>query len=77
MQFLARKFDPVVRDMRNRSLGEAGERRIYENERTRLALSGRSDLAEKVEWTSKELGDGAGYDILSFDQNGKERFLEN
>jgi hypothetical protein len=27
-------------------------------------------------WISQEDGDGAGYDILSFDEKGKERFLE-
>jgi hypothetical protein len=36
----------------------------------------RPDLARKVRWVSQEDGDGAGYDILSFDLRGKERFLE-
>ena len=76
MQLLARKFDPVVRDLKNRSLGEAGEKRIFENERAKLVNSGRPDLAEKVEWTSRVRGDGAGYDILSFYESGKARFLE-
>ncbi|MFS0741884.1 DUF3883 domain-containing protein [Brevundimonas sp. 3P9-tot-E] len=29
-----------------------------------------------MEWTSQELGDGAGYDIRSFDPAGKERLIE-
>ena len=33
-------------------------------------------LAKKIRWISEEDGDGAGYDILSFDEKGKERFLE-
>jgi hypothetical protein len=36
----------------------------------------RPDLAKKIRWISEELGDGAGYDILSFDSSGKERLLE-
>jgi hypothetical protein len=76
MQFLARKFDPVLRDLRNRALGEAGERTIFENEKSLLHRSGRPDLANKVEWISRDQGDGAGFDILSFDIEGKEKFLE-
>ncbi len=34
------------------------------------------DGEELVFWVSEEDGDGAGYDILSFDEKGKERFLE-
>jgi hypothetical protein len=33
-------------------------------------------LARKVEWTSEVRGDGAGYDIRSFDLNGSERLIE-
>ncbi|MGB5092459.1 MAG: DUF3883 domain-containing protein, partial [Parvibaculum sp.] len=38
--------------------------------------SERPDLARKVRWVSEEDGDGAGYDILSFDLAGKERLIE-
>ncbi len=73
---LVRKFDPAARDARNRMLGKAGEERIVLFERTRLNARGRSDLSRKVRWVSEEDGDGAGYDVLSFDNNGKERLLE-
>jgi len=33
-------------------------------------------LARKVEWTSEVRGDGAGYDIRSFDFDGKDRLIE-
>lgn len=42
----------------------------------RLNALGRSDLASKVDWVSLSQGDGAGYDILSFAQDGTERLLE-
>lgn len=76
LERMARRFDPALRDERNRKTGLAGERRAYHSEIARLTNEGRPDLAKKVVWTSQELGDGAGYDILSFDNDGSERFLE-
>jgi hypothetical protein len=73
---LVRKFDPVERDFRNRKLGRDGEEMVFNFERQRLRQLDRPDLARKVKWISEELGDGAGYDILSFDGKGKERLLE-
>jgi hypothetical protein len=73
---LIRKFNPVERDFRNRKLGRDGEELVFQFERERLERLDRSDLAKKIRWISEEDGDGAGYDILSFDEKGKERFLE-
>ena len=76
LQRLVRKFDPVERDHRNRSLGKAGEAFVLGLEQQRLAGADRADLARKVRWVADEDGDGAGYDILSFDPNGRERLIE-
>lgn len=76
LQRLVRKFDPVERDHLNRSLGKAGEEFVVDLERRRLIGTDRSDLARKVRWVSAEDGDGAGYDVLSFDPAGRERLLE-
>jgi hypothetical protein len=76
MERLVRKFDPVERDFRNRKLGREGEELVLQFERQRLQQEERIDLAKKVKWISQEEGDGAGYDILSFDRHGKERLLE-
>jgi hypothetical protein len=73
---LVRKFDPVERDHRNRSLGKAGEEFVVHLERRQLTGADRSDLARKVRWVAAEDGDGAGYDVLSFDLTGRERLLE-
>jgi Domain of unknown function (DUF3883) len=73
---LVRKFNPVERDFRNRKLGREGEELVVHFERERLNQRDRPDLAKKIRWISEEDGDGAGYDILSFDEKGKERFLE-
>lgn len=76
LQRLVRKFDPVERDHRNRSLGRAGEEFVVDVERRRLTGADRSDLARRVRWIAAEEGDGAGYDVLSFDAAGQERLLE-
>jgi hypothetical protein len=76
LQRLVQKFDPVERDHRNRLLGKAGEAFIVELERRQLTEGDRPDLARKVRWIAEEEGDGAGYDVLSFDPTGRERLLE-
>lgn len=73
---LVRKFNPVERDFRNRKLGRDGEELVFQFERERLRQLDRSDLASKIRWISEEDGDGAGYDILSYDAKGKERLIE-
>ncbi|MBI2685685.1 MAG: DUF3883 domain-containing protein [Acidobacteria bacterium] len=73
---LVRKFDPVERDHRNRSLGQAGEAFVVDVERRRLSEIDRQDLARKVRWVAAEDGDGAGYDVLSFEPGGHERLIE-
>jgi hypothetical protein len=76
LEALIRKFDPVERDFQNRKLGHAGEAFVLEVERQELLKAKRYDLASAVRWVSTEEGDGAGYDILSFDPSGATRFIE-
>ena len=73
---IARKSDVAGRDERNRVLGRAGEERVLAYERSVLRSAGRDDLARKVRWVSEEDGDGAGYDIASFEQDGRSRLIE-
>src|ERR1700722_14435808 len=73
---LVQKFDPVERDHRNRWLGNAGESFGFDLEKRQLTEADRPDLARKVRWISAEDGDGAGYDVLSFDRGGHERLIE-
>jgi hypothetical protein len=73
---LARRFDPVERDIRNKAVGDAGEEIVLNYERQNLLNIGRYDLAANVKWVSKEEGDGAGFDILSFSDRGDKKFIE-
>lgn len=56
-------------------IGYIGEQRVFEFERQRLQEAGREDLAEKVRWISQE-SVAEGYDVLSFEEDGNERWIE-
>ena len=73
---LALKVDPAGRDARNRSLGKAGEELVMRHEVNSLMDAGRPDLSGRVRWVSEDVGDGEGYDILSFRPDGREVLLE-
>lgn len=73
---LPRKYDYAARDERNRKLGHSGEAWVVEFERERLEKEQRPDLATKIDWLSERLGDGTGYDILSFESSELARFIE-
>jgi len=68
--------DYSAQDARNRKLGLAGEILVLKSEKDRLVAAGRADLAEQVIHTSVEEGDGAGYDIASFRQDGTPLHIE-
>jgi hypothetical protein len=76
MTAIARKYGVAERDARNQALGRAGEERVLAHERASLLAAGRTDLAERIRWVSHVDGDGAGYDILSFDTDGSDRLIE-
>lgn len=78
----AREFKPAQynfteQENKNRTLGQKGELFVIQFEQQRLLNVGRKDLADEIEWTSKEKGDGAGYDIRSFNHvKNEELFIE-
>jgi hypothetical protein len=76
MQAVARRFDVAGMQERNRVLGRAGEERVLRHEMRSLERSGRGDLASRVRWVSDLDGDGAGYDISSFEPSGAPRLIE-
>lgn len=76
MTRIATKFDVAERDSRNRALGKAGEERALRHEKATLAAGGRRDLASNVRWVSQEDGDGLGYDIASYELDGRPRLIE-
>ena len=73
---LARKFDYAQRDEHNRQLGHSGEAWTVGFETARLIEANRHDLVDQIDWISDRKGDGAGYDILSFEDDQRARFIE-
>lgn len=68
--------DYLQLEARNRTLGLRGEEFVLNFERERLIAAGKERLAAEVKHTSLTEGDGAGYDILSYDEDSRERLIE-
>lgn len=75
-QRLPRKLDYAARDEANRKLGRTGEQWVIGYEQHRLFEAGHPELFQRLEWIADTQGDGAGYDILSFENEQKHRFIE-
>ncbi|MBR5874735.1 MAG: DUF3883 domain-containing protein [Oscillospiraceae bacterium] len=62
-----------------KKIGDIGELLAIETEKRRLVAEGRPDLADRIEHVACTIGDGLGYDILSFEQVGAdycEKYIE-
>jgi hypothetical protein len=70
------KVNYLERETRNRDLGLAGEEFALRFEQAQLLAAGQERLAAEVEHVSQTRGDGLGFDILSFEPDGQERFVE-
>ena len=58
-----------------RRIGDRGEAIVFAIEQKRLKVAGKENLARKVTLISA-INSSAGYDILSYDENGNERYIE-
>lgn len=70
------KINYLEREQKNRELGMRGEELVLEFERWSLINAGKHNLAETVEWVSIDQGDGLGFDILSRNLNGSDKYIE-
>lgn len=75
-EFVPKKTDFLKKAKNKKKLGYAGELMVLNYEIDFLNKNGREDLAQKVKHVSQENGDGAGYDILSYELDGKEKHIE-
>jgi len=72
-----RKIDNWEEINKKRKLtGLKGEEIVVVIEQEFLESIDRKDLSDKVCHVSKTVGDGLGYDVLSFFENGKEKYIE-
>lgn len=70
------KINYLEKEQYNQSIGNIGESMAMEYEKWNLISAGKEKLADKIEWVSKDQGDGAGFDILSKYPNGKDKYIE-
>lgn len=70
-----KKPDYDEENERNRKIGERGESLVFRLEKEYLEKIGRKDLIDKLKQISIE-DDSTGYDILSFDEKGNEKYIE-
>ena len=68
--------DYLLAEARNSALGREGELFVVRFEVARLISESQEGLASKVEHVSVTKGDHEGYDVLSFDADGRERLIE-
>jgi Protein NO VEIN, C-terminal/Methylase-associated X1 len=55
--------------------GILGEQHVVERERRRLMRAKRAELADEVRWVARE-DVGLGYDVRSFETDGRDKFIE-
>jgi hypothetical protein len=65
-------IDYNKRNKENKILGDFGEKMVKLYEIKSLKIANRSDLIDKVD----KVKDGEGYDIISYDKYGKEKYIE-
>ena len=68
--------DYAEKDAANHALGSMAEKVVLAAEKKRLLGLGLTDLAAKVAHVSQTEGDGAGYDIRSYEADGTVRYIE-
>jgi hypothetical protein len=67
-------LDYTKRTIRNKAIGDRGEKIVFDSEIKRVAGFPKCK-GKKVDWVSKRT-DGYGFDIISFDEQGKEIQIE-
>lgn len=70
------KINYLEREQNNQKLGKCGEELVLSYEKWNLNTKGYSNLADRVEWISQSKGDGYGFDILSRNYDGSDKYIE-
>lgn len=68
----ANNVNYIKKAIADKALGDVGEWLVIAHEVKKLLVAGRPNFAQQV----KKQPDSAGYDILSFDEQGKELYIE-
>jgi len=74
--YVPAQVDYLAMEASNALLGERGEQFVINYEKARLISAGRDELADRIEQVSATIGPVAGFDIHSYEADGKDRFIE-
>lgn len=73
---VGRKTDYIGKAKNQQDIGYAGEIFAIKVLSNSLVEKGLKSLADKINHVSKSIGDGLGYDILTYDEQGNDIFVE-
>lgn len=74
--FRGRTVNFIQNGIENKRLGDLGELWVMKHEIEKLKGAEKHNLIDKIKHTSKDEGDGTGFDIQSFDREGNKIFIE-
>ncbi len=76
---IAKDINYTRRHKNLKKIGDIGELLAIEVEKKRLVAEGRPDLADRIEHVARTIGDGLGFDVLSFEKIGtdyRKKYIE-
>lgn len=76
LSFLPKHIDFDEVNVKNKNIGDAGERLVINYLYETLLSQGKKELADSIFHTAKYEGDGAGYDIKAKDPDGEDIYIE-
>lgn len=76
ISFRGRTINFIQNGIENKRLGDLGELWVMKHEIDKLKEANKHNLIEKIKHTSKDEGDGTGFDIQSLDKEGNKIFIE-
>ena len=76
LDFTPKFINHIQNTIENKRLGDLGEIWVLKQEIDYLLKNGKQKLAERVKHVAKDQGDGTGFDILSYDLEGNEKYIE-
>ncbi len=76
LSFQGRIINFLQNQIENKRLGDLGELWVMKYEANKLIKANRHSFVHKIKHTAKDEGDGTGYDIQSYDNDGNEIFIE-
>jgi len=76
LSFRGRTVNYIQNSIDNKRTGDLGELWVMRHEIEKLKQANKHNLIDQIKHTSKDEGDGTGFDIQSFDLEGNKIFIE-